>query len=144
MRARAAALVLPLLLGCVASPAGPFDEGAGVHVIVRVSPGSTAPREIRPIVTIGGTVREVVPVTVAPGAPEAVEVAIVAAPAGEQRLAVWDPVLGSGARVTVDVEGELWALADLASDGRPARLRVYDEPPHEEAGAWRPLIAVPR
>jgi hypothetical protein len=144
MRARAAGLSFLFLVGCAASPAGPFDAGFDLHVIVRVVPPSLAERRVRPVITVGERVVRVESRPIAPDGPGAVEVAIVRAAPGEHRLAIWDPVTKSGARATVAVAGERWALIDLAADGRPARLQVYDEPPHAEIGSWLPLIAVPR
>ena len=121
-----------------------FDAGHDVHVILRTDAAPAGGLRVEPVCTAGTEVFRA-PVRRLGGtrAPRAVEVAVLRVPRGEHRFSCWEPRTKTRAHADLKVDGERWVVMDL-EPGRPqGRLRVFDRPPHDEVGSWRPLVAVP-
>jgi len=142
MRPGALVLLFLVAAGCRPAPHGPFDSGHTVHVILRGEDLPPKGVRIEPVCTIGPETVRSEERLLGGVSPDALEVAVLRAPAGKHRISIWEPRTGQGARGDLDLEGERWVVMEFAPGGS-ARLRSYDRPPHEQAGSWRPLVRLP-
>jgi len=131
-----------LLAGCLSSPDPEFADRFDLHVILRAVPPPPGRIALRPVCTLGRTVRKPSGIAIGPKRPPA-EIALFRAPAGPWRFAFWESRLQAEVRATLDVEHDLWVVVTLGRGRDRASLEVYREPPHQALGAWRPLVAVP-
>jgi hypothetical protein len=138
MRRGTVALLPLLLLACSSGPSSPFDTGYDVHFILHAHPPPGSVFRVHPVCTVGADVSKSTQVAVGPGEPAAREVAVLRAARGPKRIAMWEPRTRSGGRATADVARDLWVVLDLKG-----RCRIYEKPPHDEIGGWKPLVAVP-
>ena len=137
------ALLLGLACGCAGGPQAAFDAGHEVHVILKAHDIPAKGLGVRPTCTLGSRAASLPRTMLRRDGLRAVEAAQFRAPNGKWRLAVWEPRTRVEARMDLDVERELWVVLDLHPGVLRGSLRVYDSPPHEAIGAWRPLVAVP-
>jgi len=141
---RAAALpLLLLLLGGCKSPRAPFDPGFTVSVIVLAKPVPTKGIRIEPVCALGPTVARPPQMPLGGEGPSAVEVATFTVPKGRHLLSFWEPRLKKEARAEIDVKAERWVVVTMEPRTKRAQLKVYDQPPDAQIGAWQPLVAVP-
>jgi len=139
---RAAGLLL-LACGCGSGPYGPFDAGHDVHVILLAEPAPVNGITVAPVTTLGPEAVTSPPRLLKRKEAPAVEVAVLRAPTGRHRLAIWEPRRKIGARTELDVKHETWVVMEMRPKEREGRLRVYDRPPVKEIGAYVQLVPVP-
>ncbi len=142
-RAKGLLLLLVCACGCGSGPYGPFDAGHDVHVILLPKPAPTKGVTVSPITTLGPEAVTSPPRLLKQKEAPAVEVAVIRAPTGRHRLAIWEPRLRVGARMELDVKHETWVVMEMRPKDREGRLRVYDRPPVKETGPYVHLVPVP-
>lgn len=140
---RVALGLLLLASACGKGPYGAFDAGHDVHVILYPEPAPQKGIQVAPVVTLGAEEVTSPPRLLKAKDAPAVEVAVIRAPTGRHRLAIWEPRTKVGGRADLKVEHEIWVVMEMRPKDRDGRIRVYDRPPVEEIGAYVQLVPVP-
>lgn len=138
-------LTLAAVGGCRGpGPMQPFDAGQDVHVILRTKGAPEGGLRVQTVSTVGREVaRSAVRRLGGSRAPEAVEVAVLRVPSGRHRFSFLELRTRTAGQADLDVRGARWVVVEMTPGRKDARVSVYDGPPHDAIGTWRPFIAVP-
>jgi hypothetical protein len=140
---RVAIGLLLVASACGSGPYGPFDAGHDVHVILLPEPAPQKGVQVAPVVTLGPECVTSPPRLLKAKEAPAVEVAVIRAPTGRHRLAIWEPRRKVGARADLDVDRELWVVMEMRPKERDGKIHVYETPPVEEIGSYVQFVPVP-
>ncbi len=139
-------LLLPLLLAAACSRSRaqePFDPGQTVHFVVHAAPAPQAPLESAPICTVGTHVARCFPVRFEPGGATGIETGLLRVPRADYSLSIYDPRTGAHASAAASIHGETWVVLQIDPSSGRSRLGIFQEPPHEAIGLFRPFVPVP-
>ncbi len=145
------ARLLPLLVGltlvgCVGQkgPIPPYDTRHSIHFLVHADPPPKPALKMRPECRVGDQIRKTPMLRLPDEGFSAVEVAIIGAVGGKHTLGIADPLTGAvGVKEKVEVNRDLWVVLEISSKTRVGRLRIYERPPNDQVGRWRPLVRLP-
>lgn len=140
--------VLVLLAGLAAGgcfnqkgPTPPYDAGHTVHFLVHADPPPRPGLSTRLSCRVGERTKRASSLRLPSDGFSAVEVAMIVTPRGEHRIEMADPVTGAkGIKKKVEVDRDLWVVLRIDSKTRAGKLKVYEKPPNDEVGRWRPLV----